>query len=97
LTFAKASHQSLYGPVVTGWELKDGQLTVTAEIPANTSVTFQLPQAVLDKVREGGQPLARTQGIFRFSQKGEMVVVEAGSGRYEFSYPFKKGKEPNTG
>jgi alpha-L-rhamnosidase len=92
LTFAHASHQSLYGSVVTGWELKDGQLRVTAEIPANTSATFQLPQTSLDKVREGGQPLARAKGIFRFSQKGRMVVVETGSGRYEFSYPFQEAK-----
>lgn len=95
LTSARASHQSLYGTVVSGWELKDGQLKVTIEIPANTTASINLPQTSLDKVQEGGQSVARAKGILRSVQKGHTVMLEAGSGRYEFSYPFAEGTDPN--
>ena len=89
LTYAKAKHQSLYGSVASGWELKDGQLLVTIEIPANTTATVKLPQARLEKVQESSQPLARAKGIVRSMQDGRTAVVEVGSGRYEFSYPVE--------
>jgi alpha-L-rhamnosidase len=90
LSFAKASHQSLYGPVASGWELKDKQLLVTVEIPANSSATVKLPQARLENVLESGQPVASVKGVIRSSQNGQTAVVEVGSGRYEFSYPMEQ-------
>jgi alpha-L-rhamnosidase len=87
LTYARASHQSLYGPVASGWELKEGQVQVTVEIPANTTATVNLPQARLEKVQEGGQPLAGVKGVVRSSQEGRSARIEVGSGRYQFSYP----------
>jgi alpha-L-rhamnosidase len=89
LTYAKASHLSLYGQVASGWELKDRQLTLKIEIPANTTATVMLPQATLQKVLEGGQPLTQGKGIMRSSQNGQIAVVEVGSGRYEFTYPME--------
>jgi len=90
LNFAKASHQSLYGSVAAGWELKDGQLHVTVEIPANTTATVKLPQARLERILESGQPLANTKGIIRSSQDGQAAAVEVGSGRYDFTYPMEQ-------
>lgn len=85
LTFAKASHESLYGTVASGWELKDGRMNVAVEIPANTSATIILPDAVLEKTGEGGRPLSQGDGIRSFLQKGGAVIVEVGSGKYKFS------------
>jgi len=90
LNFAKASHQSLYGSVAAGWELKDGQLHVTVEIPANTTATVKLPQARLERILERGQPLPNTKGIVRSSQDGQAALVEVGSGRYDFTYPMEQ-------
>ncbi len=90
LTYAKASHQSIYGPVASGWELKDGQMRVSVEIPANTNATVDLPQASLDKVLESGQPLAGVKGIVRSSQNGKVVRLEVGSGQYDFTYPAEQ-------
>jgi alpha-L-rhamnosidase len=93
MTFAKASHESLYGLVASGWELKDGQLHVTVEIPANTTATLRLPQSQLGNVLESGQPLAKAKGIIRSSQSGRSAMVEVGSGRYEFSYPMEQASK----
>lgn len=90
LNFAKASHQSQYGAVAAGWELKDGQLHVTVEIPANTTATVKLPQARLERILESGQPLANTKGIVRSSQDGQTALIEVGSGRYDFTYPMEQ-------
>ncbi len=92
LTYAKATHQSIYGRVSSGWELKDGQFLVTVEIPANTTATVNLPNAKVEKVQESGQPLANAKGCARSSQNGRTAVVEVGSGRYQFSYPLEPSK-----
>jgi len=95
-TFAKASHQSIYGRVSSGWELKDGRMKVMVEIPANTTATVKLPGAIVGQVAESGQPLAAAKGIVRSAQEGQAVVAEVGSGRYEFSYPVKQSLPPQT-
>jgi alpha-L-rhamnosidase len=86
LTRARASHNSLYGKVTSAWEMKDDRFELTVEIPSNTRATVHLPGAALDKVTEGGKPLAPGTGIASVRQEGDSVVVEIGSGRYVFAY-----------
>ena len=87
LTFATASHESLYGTVSVGWGIKAGRMQVAVEIPANTTATVHLPQADLKTVLEGGRPLTKATGINRSWQQEKTAVIDVGSGRYEFSYP----------
>jgi len=86
LTHAKASHATMYGQVSSDWQIKDGQFTLSVEIPANTRGTVRLPKAPVGKVTEGGKPLTDA-GI----QDGGDVVVEIGSGKYVFVYPWGAG------
>ena len=75
------------GDDVFGMPTLDGdRLHVTARVPANTHGTVYLPGAQLGQVREGGSPLAQTLGVRRTIQAGDSVVVEVGSGSYEFAY-----------
>ncbi len=87
LTFARASHETLYGRLASGWELKDGRMTVAVEIPANTTATVRLPQARLAEVMEGGQPVSKAAGVQHQAQEGNFAVLEVGAGQYSFSYP----------
>jgi alpha-L-rhamnosidase len=89
LTYAKATHQSMYGTVAAGWELRDGVLHVGIDVPANTRATVRLPLAQLADVQESGQSLPAAQGIIRASQDGKTVVIGVGSGKYEFTYPYR--------
>jgi alpha-L-rhamnosidase len=86
LTYATAALITPYGEAASGWKLDGDRLHVTARVPANTHGTVYLPGAQLGQVREGGLPLAQTLGVRRTIQAGDSVVVEVGSGSYEFSY-----------
>ncbi|HPG40507.1 MAG TPA: glycoside hydrolase family 78 protein [bacterium] len=90
LSNASANFSSMYGPIQSGWELKQGVMTMTVELPANTTATIALPDAVVDKVTEAGLPLVKAKGISKSEQSGKTVILEAGSGKYVFSYPLQK-------
>src|SRR6266576_2663774 len=57
LTSAKASVETLYGHVESGWKLADGKMALHVEVPANTTAMVRLSKAKLDGVTEGGKPL----------------------------------------
>jgi alpha-L-rhamnosidase len=84
LTYAKASFESSYGQVASGWEMKDGRLLVKVKVPVNTRATIILPSADAEKITETGSPLS---SVFKnVKQDKENVVIEAGSGDYSFEY-----------
>ncbi|GAA2490432.1 glycoside hydrolase family 78 protein [Streptomyces gobitricini] len=45
LTWAKAAHETPYGPAEVAWRLTDGRLTVTVTVPRGTEATVDLPGA----------------------------------------------------
>ena len=83
-THARASHSTMYGKVSSDWQIRDGQFNLAIEVPANTRATVRLPRAALDKLTEEGRPLTDVRG----RQDGSDVVVEVGSGKYSFAYPW---------
>jgi alpha-L-rhamnosidase len=87
LTSARADLVTQYGPAAAGWTFKEGRLSVAVRVPPNTRATVHLPGATLAKVMEGGQTVSSAPGVTASSQKGAAVVVEVGSGDYEFVYP----------
>jgi alpha-L-rhamnosidase len=83
-SYAKASFESSYGKIASGWEVKDGHLIIRVSIPANTRAVITLPRATIAGVTESGKPL-----IIQFpsaKQDGKNVVLESGSGEYVFEY-----------
>jgi alpha-L-rhamnosidase len=85
-THVKARHGTMYGSVSTDWEIVDNRFELAVEIPANTRATVELPKAVLETVMENGKSLPED---FKARQQGQVVIVNIGSGRYSFSYPWK--------
>ena len=92
LTYAKASVETLYGHVESGWKLADGKMTLHVEVPPNTTATVRLSKAKLEGVSEGGKPLAGRADLSGARQAGDDVVVEVGSGKYEFESAWPGGK-----
>lgn len=84
LTYAKASFESSYGQIASGWEMKDGKFLVKIKIPANTMATITLPMAQADKVTESGAPVSTA--FKNVKQEKGNLVIEAGSGEYNFEY-----------
>jgi alpha-L-rhamnosidase len=88
LTHAAAGIDTQYGTVASSWQIANGQLTLTASVPPNTSATVRLPGATLAQVTESGRPLAATDGLRGSRQDRSTVVLEIGSGTYTFTYPY---------
>jgi alpha-L-rhamnosidase len=86
LTYATATLVTPYGPAASGWRLDGDRMSVTARVPANTRATVHLPGAELAEVREGRSALTSALGVTRAVQSGDTVLVEVGSGTYEFTY-----------
>jgi alpha-L-rhamnosidase len=62
-------------------------MQLRVEVPANTRATVELPAAKLAEVWESGGPLAQARGITNAQEQEASVILEAGSGRYNFRYP----------
>ncbi len=87
LTRARAELETGYGMAVSGWQRDGDRMVVTAVVPPNAHATIRLPGARLDQVMEGSSPVASAVGVRGARQDGADVVVESGSGRYQFRYP----------
>lgn len=54
-SFAKASYDSIYGTVESGWERQDGKTVYTVTIPANCEAEIRLPSGRIKTVGAGVQ------------------------------------------
>jgi alpha-L-rhamnosidase len=88
LIYARARHESPYGPVEAGWRLTADKMTLNVEIPPNTTATVRLPKAKLTDVRESGKSLDGSEAVTNPLQDKDAVVIRIGSGRYSFEYPW---------
>ncbi|SDM17572.1 alpha-L-rhamnosidase [Catalinimonas alkaloidigena] len=86
LDYARATFQSSYGTIGSGWERQGETLRITVDIPANTTATLVLPGTTVEAVREGGKPLTAAKDLQPARQTGDDVVLEVGSGHYVFEY-----------
>lgn len=84
LTYAKASVESMYGRVASGWKIADGEFTLTVEVPPNTTATVRLPKAKIEQTTEGQKLLAGRADLLGARQTDGAVLVEIGSGTYVF-------------
>ncbi len=84
LTHVRASLRSLYGEIVSAWQLTDADFRLQVTVPANTRATVRIPASDLAQVTEGGQPLDVAAGILSAQVEDAAVVVQVGAGRYEF-------------
>ncbi len=89
LSHAKAEFMSMYGEVMSAWEIKDEVLNYVIKIPPNTRGTVTLPNATLAQVTMNQEPLSSlTQ--HQATQKNDQVALTLGSGAYTFEYPLDK-------
>lgn len=78
ITHVKGSYESLYGTIISEWTREGALFTLNVTIPANTRATVYIPNAAGKRVTENGEAL-----YDKHYYKGA-VVVEVGSGEYEF-------------
>ena len=79
LSSAKATHQSMYGEIASGWELEGEKLTMKVQIPANTSATIHIPGDPSDiEINSSGLDDLGMD----YKNVGGKTVLTAGSGSY---------------
>ncbi len=79
LTSAKATHNSMYGTILSGWTLEDETMTMEVEIPVNTSATIHIPGGPAE-ILINGEVLEGSS--FQQQCLNGSVAVECGSGSY---------------
>ncbi|HYL84308.1 MAG TPA: glycoside hydrolase family 78 protein [Candidatus Angelobacter sp.] len=84
LTFVNASVLSMYGRVASGWKIAGGKMTLTIEVPANTTATVRLPNSKLEQATEDHKPLGGRSDIPGARQAADDVLIDVGSGSYVF-------------
>ena len=85
ITWVKASHESQYGPVKSGWQLKGGEFVWNITIPVNTSATIYVPCEDPAKITERGE----TADFTFLRVEGKDAVFNVPSGSYEFHCPAR--------
>jgi alpha-L-rhamnosidase len=80
---ARVAYRSVRGKILSEWQRSGAHLHLAVEIPANTRATVVLPM-VPGTVHESGVRLEELTELHAGPEPGGGVVVEIGSGRYEF-------------
>ena len=88
LTSVEASHESMYGRIVSRWQRKDGQLTLEVTVPVNTTAMICVPTADSARVTESGKAAAQAEGLTFVGYADGKAVYEAASGTYRFRSPL---------
>ena len=84
LSEARAELKTYYGTVVSEWENRDGKIKMTISIPVNTTATVFIPTSDKNSVTESGKLLADQSTIQVVGTQEGYLLVEVGSGDYQF-------------
>jgi alpha-L-rhamnosidase len=82
--WAKASYDSVRGPISVRWDRKDGHFQLQVTIPANTTATVYVPAAPDGEVTESGVAAADSPGVRFLRRDGDRAVYAIESGAYMF-------------
>ncbi|MGQ8337169.1 glycoside hydrolase family 78 protein [Sunxiuqinia sp. A32] len=90
LTNANAEFMSMYGEVKSSWKIEGQEFVYEIVIPANTTATVTLPEAKVEQVTINSSAL--NENVDDLKEQGNAVVLNLGSGSYQFRYPADKLK-----
>ena len=87
LTSVDAQYHSIHGVIGSSWQQGGAGITLTVNVPVNTSATIYVPTTNAAAVTESGAPAATAPGVTSSSQMTGMLVLQLGSGHYTFVAP----------
>lgn len=89
LTHAKAQINTVYGDVMSAWEVNGDVLSYNVTIPANTTASVILPKSKGAKVQVYSIPKQKKGMNETYSSKESEFSFDLGSGTYHISYTMK--------
>jgi alpha-L-rhamnosidase len=84
LTWARATHRSPYGTIVSHWKKDGDAFHLDIVVPANSTATVWLPSVGPNNVMEGNVPAEKSPGVRFVTQETGRTVFSVGSGTYSF-------------
>jgi hypothetical protein len=84
LTFAKTSHMSIRGRIVSNWQREGDTLRLDVTAPAGTTATVAIPATSKEVVTEGGRPAERSSGVSFVKMEKGRALFKITSGSYQF-------------
>ena len=81
LAFTDAYYHSVYGNVGVKWEVEGSEVTLTVDIPVNTTASIRL---------DGAKDVLEAAGLSFVSGNEDYLEAEAGSGEYKVVYVKEK-------
>ena len=84
LAFARASHRSPYGLIVSDWQKRDGVFHWNITVPVNATATIFVPAKAVESVTEGRKPVLQDRGVQFLRMEQGRAVFRVGSGSYSF-------------
>jgi len=87
LDHVHASHQSIYGKIVSDWRRGNGRFSYKVEIPPNTSAVVYVPSRD-GRVTESGKSADTAGGVKFLRQQSDSAVFEIASGAYSFESSY---------
>jgi hypothetical protein len=85
LTSAHGWYRSLYGKILSEWNLRDGLFRFHAVIPVNTTATIRIPTTKPGSVLENAIPVSRAPGLKIVETTPDALFVSAPGGDYHFT------------
>jgi alpha-L-rhamnosidase len=85
LTWADTRYDSINGTIATSWKLDGTSLQLKVVVPANTTATVCVPARDRAAITESGKPVAKAAEVKFVRQEKGKVVLEVGSGTYDFA------------
>lgn len=85
LTFAKASYDSIYGKIVSDWNVNGSAFQWHITVPANTTATVYVPAKNPVAVEEGNTLASQAEGVHFLRMENGCALFEVGSGDYNFT------------
>ena len=85
ISFAKTTHKSMYGEIVSNWSVDHKGLNLNVQIPVNSTADVYLPADSCEKVLEQGKAINLSTGVrwLREEDGNQVFHLEAGSYNFE--------------
>ena len=83
-TNVDADLKTYYGPVSSHWKVENGKFVLNVSVPPNTTARVFIPASSANDISESGKALTSSKEIKVGGTEGGYVIMDVGSGNYNF-------------